>query len=49
MQGDPLAMITYGIGILSLIKNLKWEIPDVTKPWYADDTGALGTFERLET
>ena len=48
-QGDPLAMIVYGIGILPLIKNLKWEIPDVTQPWYADDAGALGTFSRLES
>ena len=36
-QGDPLAMIAYGIGILPLINNLKREIPDVTHPWYAED------------
>ena len=48
-QGDPLAMISYKIGILPLIKNLKQEIPDVTQPWYADDAGALGTFTRIET
>ena len=48
-QGDPLTMITYRIGILPLIKNLKREIPDVTQPWYADDSGYLGTFTRLET
>ena len=42
-------MITYGIGILTLIKNLKREIPDVTHPWYADDAGSLGMFTRLET
>ena len=42
-------MIAYGIGILPLIKNLKWEIPDVTHPWYADDAGAVGTFARIET
>ena len=47
-QGDPLAMIAYRISILPLIKNLKQEIPDVTLPWYADDTGALGTFEIIE-
>ena len=46
---DPLSMIAYGIVILPLIKNLKQEIPDVTHPWYADDTGALGMFARLET
>ena len=49
MQGDSLAMIVYGIGILPLIKNIKMEIPDVTQPWYAGNSGALGTFSRLET
>ena len=48
-QGDPLAMITYGIGILPLINNIKREIPDVTQPWYADNSGALGMFARIET
>ena len=48
-QGDPLVMIAYSIGILPLIKNIKWEIPDVTQTWYADYAGALGTFARLET
>ena len=42
-------MIAYEIGILPLIQNLKREIPDVTKPWYADDAGALGTFVIIET
>ena len=49
MQGEPLTMISYGIGILPLIKNLKQETPDVTQPWYTDNSGALGTFARLET
>ena len=41
--------IAYGMGILPLIKNIKRAIPDVTQPWYADDSGDLGTFARLET
>ena len=49
MQGDPLAMIAYGIGIIPLIKNLKRAIPDVTQPWNADNNGALGAFARLTT
>ena len=49
MQGGPLAMIAYRIGILPLIKNLKREIPDVTQPWYDDGDGSLGKFARLET
>ena len=47
-QGDPLAKISYGIRILPLIKNLKWEIPDITQPWYADGAVALGTFAILD-
>ena len=47
-QGGPLAMIVYSIGILPLIKNPKWAIPDITQPRYADDAGSLGTFARLE-
>ena len=42
-------MIVYGIVIIPLIRNLKQAIHDVTHPWYADNIGALGTFERLET
>ena len=49
MQGNPLAMIAYRIGILPLIKNIKRVIPDVAQPWYADNSGALGKFTRLET
>ena len=43
-QGEPVAMITYGIGIHSLIKNLKRGLPYVTHPWHAYDSGALGIF-----
>ena len=48
-QGDPITIISYGIRILPLIKNIKWEIPDVKYPSYADNAGALGRFARLET
>ena len=48
-QEDPPEIIAYGIGILSLIKNLKQEIPDFPQPWYADGAGALGMFARIET
>ena len=48
-QGHPPAIISYGTGILSLIKNLKPEIPDVTQPWYADNAGVFGMTARFET
>ena len=42
-------MIAYGVGILPVINNLKREIPDARHPWCADNSGALGTFARIET
>ena len=48
MQGDPLAKVSYGIGILLLIKHLKVTHPDVMHPWYAAYAGALGVFDHLE-
>ena len=47
-QGDSLAMVAYGIGVLTPIKLLKWTYHDVTKPWYADDAGELCTSDNLE-
>ena len=48
-QGVQIAMVAYGIGILPLIKNLKVVFPDVTQPWYADNSGAFGTFQRFKS
>ena len=41
-------MVTYGIGVLMLIKRLKAAHPDITQPWYADDAGALGTYDNID-
>ena len=41
-QGDLLAMITYVIGVIPLIRELRDSPPRVTQAWYADDTGARG-------
>ena len=41
-QGDPLAMVTYGLGIPPLIQNLQTAQPRVTQPWYTNDAGAGG-------
>ena len=46
-QGDSLAMITYGIGVLSLIREFWSAQPRVTQPWNADDVGAGGTFQKI--
>ena len=47
MQGDPLYMVTYGIGVLPLIKCLKVAYPDFTQPWYVYHDGGLGTFDNI--
>ena len=41
-------MVAYGIGILLLIKQLKSAYTDVTQAWYADDVGALGSYNNIE-
>ena len=46
-QGDPLAMITYGIGVLPLIRELWDSHPRVTHPWHTDDMGAGGKIGRI--
>jgi hypothetical protein len=43
-QGDPLAMVVYGLGILPLILQLKEEFPSVSQQWYAGDAGAGAKF-----
>ena len=47
-QGNPWAMIAYGLGILPLIRYLQMVQPRVTKTWYADDAGAGGTFTGIQ-
>ena len=40
-------MISYGIGVLPLIRELRNAHPRVNQPWYADDVGAGGTFQQI--
>eukprot|EP00978_Attheya_sp_CCMP212_P005533 scaffold12431_cov57-Attheya_sp.AAC.8 len=46
-QGDPIAMMAYGLIMLPFIKQLKREHPNVSQPWYADDAGAGGKFTAI--
>ena len=46
-QGDPFAMIAYGIGVLLLVRELQGAHPCVTQTWYADDAGAGGKFTNI--
>ena len=47
-QGYPLDMIAYGIGILLIICELCNVHPQVTQPWYADNTGKGGESDTLQ-
>ena len=47
MQRYPLAMVAYGIGILTLIKLLKAMYLEFNQPWYKDDAGALDTLNNI--
>ena len=48
MQGGPLVIVAYGIGVLPLIKNLKAAHPNVTQPQYADDVSVLRMYGSIE-
>ena len=46
-QGDPLAMVMYGLALLPLIRELKVLDGEWVQSWYADDGQAVGTVESL--
>jgi hypothetical protein len=46
-QGDPLAMVAYGIRLLLIIRQLTAEFLAVKQPWYADDARAGGSFDGI--
>ena len=46
-QGDPLAMLFYGVSLMPLIESLK-DRDKYLQTWYADDSGALGALELVE-
>jgi hypothetical protein len=41
-QGDPLAMVLYGLALVPLARRLRQAAPDVVQPWYADDFSMVG-------
>jgi len=41
-QGNPLAMILYGLALIPLVEQLQKAFPDVILPFYADDAGMSG-------
>ena len=47
-QGDPLAMVAYGIGILPLIRHLKNKQPNLHQSWCADDASAAGSLQAIK-
>ena len=47
-HGYPLAMIIYGLGIISCIWDLQKAHPDVNQPWYADDTRVGSTLMDMQ-
>lgn len=46
MQGDPLAIAMYSIGILPLIKRLGSIVKQI---WYANDSAAASTLDNLKS
>jgi hypothetical protein len=47
-QGDPLAMVMYGLALLPLIRELRPPDPtDWTQAWYADDGQAVARLKEL--
>ena len=46
-QGDPLAMLFYGVSLLPLIRKLK-NPKNVLPSWYTDDSAAIAKLKKLE-
>jgi hypothetical protein len=46
-QGDPLAMIGYGLTLAPLTELVRVEVPEVLSPFFADDGGLAGSFSKV--
>ena len=47
VQGGQFSVLAYGIGVIPLTKQPKAAYPDVTQPWYVDDSSALSMFDNI--
>ena len=47
IQGEPLDIISYGIIIIPLLREICVAHPRVTQLWYANDAEAVGLFEDI--
>ena len=47
-QGEPLAIVAYGIGVILHIKKLEAAYPDVINPLYDEDAGALDMYKKID-
>eukprot|EP00956_Cyclotella_meneghiniana_P019732 scaffold34249_cov24-Cyclotella_meneghiniana.AAC.2 len=45
-QGDPLAMLLYGIALMPLAERMQDAVPGALQPWFADDSAIAGTSEQ---
>ena len=46
-QGDPLSMVLYGLALVPLAKHLRSEVPEITSPFYADDSAFSGPVSKI--
>ena len=47
-QGDPMAMLMYGVALMPLVRDLK-SLQDYIQSWYADDAAVLGEMLKVKS
>lgn len=48
-QGDPIATVSYGLGMMPLTRDVKRIVSSVKQAWYADDSSGAGHFQDIKT